>query len=148
MSRKKARKIAMQIVYSQIFNIPYTNDSLIAPYENVYNKVTENEIIEDEEFIKDKKYIDFVVNGIKENVEQIDDIISRYLNAWTIDKISKVDLAILRLSTFEMMTFKDLPISISISEAVNLAREYSEPKSVSFINGILASISKSPEITR
>lgn len=148
MSRKKARKIAMQIVYSQIFNIPYTNDSLIAPYENVYNKVTENEIIEDEEFIKDKKYIDFVVNGIKENVEQIDDIISRYLNAWTIDKISKVDLAILRLSTFEMMNFKDLPISISISEAVNLAREYSEPKSVGFINGILASISKSPEITR
>lgn len=148
MSRKKARKIAMQIVYSQIFNIPYTNDSLIAPYENVYNKVTENEIIEDEEFIKDKKYIDFVVNGIKENVEQIDDIISRYLNAWTIDKISKVDLAILRLSTFEMMNFKDLPISISISEAVNLAREYSDPKSVGFINGILASISKSPEITR
>lgn len=148
MSRKKARKIAMQIVYSQIFNIPYTNDSLIAPYENVYNKVTENEIIEDEEFIKDKKYIDFVVNGIKENVEQIDDIISRYLNAWTIDKISKVDLAILRLSTFEMMNFKDLPISISISEAVNLAREYSGPKSVGFINGILASISKSPEITR
>lgn len=148
MSRKKARKIAMQIVYSQIFNIPYTNDSLIAPYENVYNKVTENEIIEDEEFIKDKEYIDFVVNGIKENVEQIDDIISRYLNAWTIDKISKVDLAILRLSTFEMMNFKDLPISISISEAVNLAREYSEPKSVGFINGILASISKSPEITR
>lgn len=148
MSRKKARKIAMQIVYSQIFNIPYTNDSLIAPYENVYNKVTENEIVEDEEFIKDKKYIDFVVNGIKENVEQIDDIISRYLNAWTIDKISKVDLAILRLSTFEMMNFKDLPISISISEAVNLAREYSEPKSVGFINGILASISKSPEITR
>ena len=148
MSRKKARKIAMQIVYSQIFNIPYTNDSLIAPYENVYNKVTENEIIDDKEFIKDKEYIDFVVNGIKENVEQIDDIISRYLNAWTIDKISKVDLAILRLSTFEMMNFKDLPISISISEAVNLAREYSEPKSVGFINGILASISKSPEITR
>lgn len=142
MSRIKARKTATLIVYSQIFNLPYTNDSLVAPLEIVYNFDVFNQETYSDEIKEDKEFIDYIVNGVSTNIKHIDSIISKYLVNWTIKKISKVDLAILRVATFEILYSHDVPDSVIISEAVQTTSEFSEQKSVSFVNGILSTISK------
>lgn len=80
--------------------------------------------------------------GICENIEAIDDIISKNLKGWAISRISNVSLSILRLSVYEMK-YTDLPHAISINEAVELAKQYGEDGAPSYINGVLNSISKS-----
>ncbi len=67
----------------------------------------------------------------------IDIYIEKYAKEWTVDRMSKVDLAILRLAMFEILYREDIPYSVSINEAVELAKKYSSEKSSSFINGIL-----------
>lgn len=147
MSRAKARNIAMLITYSQIFNLPYNDDSIVAPFELIYKKELAEETLQSESFLQDKKYIDEVVSGIKRNLNQIDAMISKYLTSWTIQKIAKVDLAILRLSTFEMLYCDYVPNSVSISEAVAMAKIFSTEKNARFINGVLGSISRDPEVS-
>lgn len=146
MSRVQARELAMQIVYSQIFNLPYNQDSLLAPYENVYGNELDDSVFADKGFKKDKQYVDEVIEGVKNNLHKIDSVISKNLISWTIDKISKVDLAILRLAVYEIMYCDKEYVSVYISEAVNNAVKYSVPSSVKFINGILATISKIEEV--
>ena len=147
-SREKARKVAMLIVYSQIFNLPYNEDSIAVPYEFIYEKELTEKIQQSKSFIKDKTYIDNVVLGIKTNLAQIDEMISKYLTSWTIQKIAKVDLAILRLSTFEILFCENIPNNVSISEAVNMAKTFSDEKNARLINGVLGSISRDPEVIK
>lgn len=147
-SREKARNLAMLIVYSQIFNLPYNEDSISAPYELVYEKEFTDKVQQSKSFEKDKVYIDTVVMGIKHNLARIDEMISKYLTSWTIQKIAKVDLAILRLSTFEILYCDNIPNNVSISEAVNMAKTFSDEKNARFINGVLGSISRDPEVIK
>lgn len=142
MSRAKARNIAMLIAYSQIFNIPYTEDAMIAPYELVYKKELEEELMQSPKFLEEKTYIDSVVLGIKSNLDEIDSHISKYLTSWTIQKIARVDLAILRVAAYEILYCPDVPNNVSISEAVNMAKTYSTEKNAKFINGVLSSINR------
>lgn len=142
MSRAKARNIAMLVAYSQIFNIPYNEDAIFAPYELIYKKKLEEELMQSPKFLEEKKYIDSIVLGIKNHLEEIDSYISKYLTSWTIQKIAKVDLAILRLSTYEILYCPDVPNNVSISEAVNMAKTYSTEKNAKFINGVLSSINR------
>ncbi len=141
MSRAKARNIAMLIAYSQIFNLPYNEDSFSAPFEIVYKKELGEEILFSEKFLEEKKYIDEVVTGIKNNTSKIDTLISKYLVNWTLEKLAKVDLAILRLAVYEML-FVNIPISVSIGEAMKMAQSFSSPQNARFINGVLGSISR------
>jgi len=83
-----------------------------------------------------------VVNGIEKNKEQIDKLIEKNLKSdWKIERISKMDLSILRLAIYEI-NYKELPYKVAINEAVELAKKYGEDSSKTFVNGILASIVK------
>lgn len=87
----------------------------------------------------DKKYvIDFCV-AINENKLNIDRLINKYAKNWTVDRMPKVDLSILRLSICEIM-YMNMPAKVSINEAVELAKAYCDEKSPKFINGILGSV--------
>lgn len=77
-----------------------------------------------------------------ENFELIDNRISENLRGWTISRISKVSLAIMRLAICEMLFFDDTPNSVAINEAVELAKEFSTEEDASFINGVLGSVEK------
>lgn len=90
----------------------------------------------------DKDYIETVVEGVFDNLIYIDKIIDKYSKGWTISRISKVDLSILRLSIYEISFMKEVPLNVSINEAVELAKKYSEDDAGSFINGILGKIAK------
>ena len=90
---------------------------------------------------KDGAYIDDIVTGVHEHAKEIDEEISSCLRGWTIQRLSRVDLAILRLSVYEMRYAK-LPAAVSINEAVELARKYSGEEACPFVNGVLGTISR------
>jgi N utilization substance protein B len=81
--------------------------------------------------------------GTYKNRESIDKIISRYASNWTTDRMAKVDLAILRLATYEMLFDKEIPSGVSVNEAVELAKKYSSDEAPAFINGILGKVADS-----
>ncbi len=78
----------------------------------------------------------------------LDTLIEQNAVGWRLSRIGKVDLSILRLAIYEMLCREDVPESVAINEAVELAKKYSEPKSKQFINGILGSISRSKKKKR
>ena len=128
MSRPIAREAAMQLVFEQIFGGEGETQTLVDLIDYVPDG-------------KDQAYIDAVVNGVKENAAQLDDEIASCLRGWTLSRLSRVDLAILRPAVFEMK-HTDLPAAVAINEAVELTRKYSQEESCAFINGVLGTISR------
>ncbi len=142
MSRKIAREVAFKIIFSNEFE--HEIDSFKELIEHV---VSDNELVESNKDIssEDKKYIEQVVSGIAEKKGELDEKINAYLKGWTMDRISKTDLAILRLAVYEMLYREDIPCKVSINEAVELAKMFCEDSSPSFINGVLAGVVNSLE---
>ena len=130
MSRKEARENAFKCVYQFEFdkdkNVNDILDMCLA--ENQSNEA-------EEEYIKE------VVLGVKQNSEKIDEEILKNLKNWSISRIAKVDLAILRIAIYEMCYMSDsIPFKVSINEAVELAKTYGNQNSKSFVNGLLAKV--------
>lgn len=128
MSRPIAREAAMQLVFEQIFGGDGETQTLV-------------DLIDYTPDDKDQAYIDAVVNGVRDQAEQLDAEIAGCLRGWTLARLSRVDLAILRLAVYEMK-HTDLPVAVAINEAVELTRKYSQEESCSFINGVLGTISR------
>ena len=128
MARPIAREAAMQLVFEQIFGGEGETEALVDLIDYVPSE-------------NDRQYIDMVVSGVKEHAADLDAEISACLRGWTIARLSRVDLAILRLSVFEMK-YASLPAAVSINEAVELTRKYSNESSCSFVNGVLGTISR------
>lgn len=95
---------------------------------------------------KSESYARVLTDGVKANRDEIDATIDSLAHGYSIDRIAAVDLAILRLATFELAFGKSVPPAVAIDEAVELAKKYSTEQSGSFINGILASVLKKYEI--
>ena len=85
----------------------------------------------------DLTYIKQALIGIENNKEEIDKVIEANLQNWKLERISKVNLSILRLSTYELLYDKEIPRGVAINEALEITRRYSDEKSVGFINGVL-----------
>ena len=92
------------------------------------------------------EYIKNAFCGVFDNLEIIDEIIAKFLEKWSIDRIPKADLALLRLAVYEMKFCDDIPISVSVNEIVELAKIYSGDKDPAYINGVLGSVSRSDEL--
>lgn len=99
-----------------------------------------------EEFLGDqldRKYFDGVFDAYINHNNEIDDLIESYSRGWKLERLAKVDLSILRVCIAEMMYYEDpVPVSVSINEAVRIARIYGGDDSRKFVNGILGRISK------
>lgn len=87
-----------------------------------------------------KQYIENVVLGAIEKIDEIDKILSVYTKDWQVDRLSSVSLALLRLAVYEMKYMDDIPSAVSVNEAVALAKEYEGEEAVPFVNGILGKI--------
>ncbi len=135
MSRKKARDNAFKCVYELEFGRNENIDNIL---RNCYE---ENNVSQTE-----KDYIEKVVRGIKDRLEQIDSIILANLKNWSIDRIAKIDLAILRLAIYEIKYMEDIPEKVSANEAVELAKTYGNNDSKSFVNGLIAKVIESKEV--
>ena len=133
MSRKTAREEAFKLIYQIEFHKGDGNQILEDFFQE--NPVEEEDAI----YIKD------VVLGTLDNLDEIDRLIDEHAVGWTTKRISKVDLSILRLAIYEILKREDIPISVSINEAVELAKIYDNQAAAAFINGILGSIQKKIE---
>lgn len=129
MSRKKARDNAFKCIYELEFD---KNENLEKILEYCYD---ENENKPDE-----IEYIEMVVRGVKENLAEIDEIILSKLKNWSLDRIAKIDLAILRLAIYEIIYMSDIPEKVSANEAVELAKTYGNNDSRNFVNGVIAAV--------
>ena len=84
------------------------------------------------------EYAVTLVEGVAENGERIDELLSTYAHGWTLDRMPAVDRAVLRLGTWELLFNDDVPDAVAIDEAVELARSLSTDESPGFVNGLLA----------
>lgn len=91
------------------------------------------------------EYAKELYQGVCSHKGELDDIISSFSNGWKLNRILKVNLSILRLAVYEMKYVEDVPDSVAINEAVELAKKYSGKEDASFINGILGAYSRSKE---
>ena len=114
----------------------YRYDLINADPEQVLNEILEREGIEGEaaQFARD------LVKVVKKNLDEIDKIIQKISDNWSIERITYIDRAILRLAIGEMMGMPDIPFKVSINEAVELAKEFSTEDSGGFVNGILDAV--------
>lgn len=131
MSRKTAREAA----FKTIFEIPFHTVETPSDVINFGTKYEEYKL-------GSQSDIDYYINVTSlcfENISSIDDKISSLLKEWTIERISKVNLSILRLAICEITYINDIPYQVSINEAVELAKKFSDDDAPAFINGVLAS---------
>lgn len=94
------------------------------------------------DYITDSEFTKTLAKTAQEKQEEIDQKITEYAVGWTIDRMTKVSLAILRLAVAEMMFVEEVPVGVSINEAVELAKKYAGKEDSAFINGILGNISR------
>ena len=84
-------------------------------------------------------YMDALVTGVQTRVAELDALVSKYAVGWRLERINRVDLSILRVAIYEI-TVEKLAPAVAVNEALELARTYSTPEAVSFINGVLGSL--------
>lgn len=130
MSRRGARKNAFYLLFQLDFSK--------ASEEEEVKEIFFNENVEINE--EDKKFILEEVEGVKAHIEEIDSVINAAAKGWTSERMSKVDLAIMRLAVFEMKYSEDTPVSVAVNEAVELAKKFSSDEAPAFINGILGKL--------
>ena len=117
-------------------------------FEQIFQKDDMETIIEDAKDARDAeigKYTKELVQGVEEKLGEIDGYIEQNLKGWKKSRISKVTLTILRIAVYEMLYREDIPVGVSVNEAVELAKEFATPSDGSFVNGILSSVSKQLE---
>ncbi len=127
MTRSEAREQAFILVFEKIFNPELSIDEMKA-------------FAEESELFTIDKFAEKLVLCVFDNCEAIDGTIKSYLKGWTIARIPKVALALLRLAVAEIMYFENVPDKVSANEAVELAKKYAGEKDVPFINGVLGSV--------
>lgn len=132
MSRTTAREVAMMMHFSNLLGGEDTPERVLEKTETLGSLDAE-----------DLRYVSQILEGVNEHSAQIDEIVSRFSKDWAIERISRVDLSILRVAIFEMLYRKsDVPTGAAINEAVELAKRYGGDRSFAFVNGILGSVAK------
>ena len=132
MKRSAIRELAFRLIYSlEIQKVEEIEEQIELYLE--CNNVEEDEA---------KEYIKEVTIGIRDHIDEIKSLIEKNLKAdWKIDRISKIDLSLLKLAIYEIK-YNKIPYKVAINESLELAKKYGEETSKNFINGILASIVK------
>lgn len=130
MSRKTSREVAMMLTYEKIFGCD----------DDTYKDVLEKQGIDGEPAAADVKFALDIVNGVQEHLEEIDKLIEVGATSWSISRMPKVDLSILRNAVFEIMYDNNMDDAITVNEAIELAKVYCDEQSPKFINGVLGGI--------
>lgn len=124
--RKTARENAFKLIFEKLIN----EDSDELGYAALTERLDEN----------DKNFIDTLLCGVETEKEFLKSVVSRFLRGFNLDRIYKIDLAILYVSCYEILFLTDVPNKVSVNEAVELAKTYSTDKSPAFVNGVLAGV--------
>lgn len=141
-SRRKGRILAFQALYSWDTFYSQTGDTAIP--EDLLDfswtsRSGEESVQPDEEMTVFSRLL---VSGTVENIAAVDNMIGKHLKNWKLNRLNRVDLAVLRMSVYTLMFQPDMPHTVVIDEAVEIAREFGTDDSYRFVNGVLDSIRK------
>ena len=129
MNRREAREQAFALIFERSVN------------HDTIDRIIDSAGLADDVVVD--KYAEETALGVEQNEETLNKKIQTYIRGWKMDRLSKVSLALLYLSIYEMLFRKeDVPISVSINEAVNLAKKYGDAEDAPFVNGVLGSVAK------
>jgi len=144
MKRTVAREIAVRLCFAVSENPSDPTELLTRTFEDDYytSLQAEDALYKEKPDSKQREYITRLVTGITEHLAELDGYIEKYAVGWKFSRISRTAAAILRLAMYEVLYMPDIPDSAAINEAVELAKSYETPETVSFINGILGSFSR------
>lgn len=130
MGRRASRETAMKLLYQLEIQKTDRNEQI-------------NMALEDESLTgRDREYIKGIVDGVHQKTSVLDSIIEKKATGWKINRLSKIDLSILRIGIYEILYRKDIPYSVSVNEAVELSKKYSNEDAGAFVNGLLAKVSR------
>ena len=147
MVRNTAREIAVHLAYELSFT-DKTAEELVAERlsrDGFAELSGEDELYSEAPNAKQAEYIRALVCGVADHAPELDEFIARYAKGWSFDRIPLVASAIMRVAMYEILYFRDVPNSVAINEAVEIAKKYGQESSGGFVNAILAKIMKSGE---
>jgi transcription antitermination protein NusB len=133
MNRRESREKAVQV----LFSIDMTQAE---PKEVLGNLMNENDDASQEN--AETEFLTVLVEGTVQHQAEIDQLVGQNLRGWSIGRLANVDRAILRLAGYEMMYRDDIPVGVTLNEAVELAKLFGTDDSPKFINGVLSSMAK------
>jgi len=128
-ARSKARKRALDLLYAS----------------DMRRRSAVEALEEQAESTQLNDYTVTLVHGVVENRARLDEVISQYVQGWTLDRLPAVDRNVLRLATYEVLYVDDVPDAVAVSEALNLVRDLSTDESPAFVNGVLGNIVRDRE---
>lgn len=133
MTRHESREQAFALMFEKLFSPE------LPPQAIIDSKAELNEFIHDD-------FTETLFTVACEHLEEIDQLIRENLVNWSFDRLTKVSVAVMRIALCEMRYLDDIPLNVSINEAVELTKTYSGPEDAAFVNGVLGSIAKKAEV--
>ena len=145
MTRANARELAVHLIFACDFTGDEPQQVIAARLEKeYYNQLSaENPVYEERPSHAQRAYIDSVVVGVANRIEELNEIISKYSIGWDISRISRLTRTVMQLAIFEIQYLEDVPTGVAISEAVRIVKLYDGDDAGSFTNGILGSFARS-----
>jgi len=131
MKRRIARECALQLLFQYDFTHKIPDKRELTEFWSIRNEPEDIRNFSEEIFF-----------GTLRHIDEIDRVISRIAEHWHLERMAAVDRNILRLATYELLYRPDIPIKVTINEAIEIAKKYSSEESPSFINGILDRVAK------
>lgn len=126
---------APQDILSDFFDAEYY--ATLAAEDEVFSEYPEE---------RELNYISVLVRGIGLHWAELDGYIEKYASGWRFERISRTALAVMKTAMYEILYMPDIPVGVSINEAVELAKQYEEPETVPFINGVLGSFARGESV--
>ncbi len=127
MLRRKAREYALQMLFQ--YDVTRKGEGLVEHFWVQYKAIPAI-----------RNFADRLVEGVLKNIDEIDGIITKYTEHWSLDRIATVDRNILRFAIYEILYMDDVPAKVTINEAIEITKKYADQGSSAFINGILDKI--------
>ena len=144
MTRANARELAVHLIYAREFTGDEPQMVIAARLEKeYYGKLSEESpVYEDLPSRAQRAYIDSVVTGVANRVDELNEIISKLSVGWDISRISRIARTVMQLAIFEIQFVDDVPTGVAISEAVRIAKLYDGDEAGAFVNGILGTFAR------
>lgn len=134
-NRRQQRRFAFQLVYALSFGQNPSRDVLAVSFDNFWAE-------EETDMDREQSYAWTLTEGVFGRREALDSIIAGHSRHWKLERIARVELAILRLALFELLHMPDVPAKVVINEAVELAKDFGDDNSGTFVNGVLDAVAK------
>lgn len=145
MTRSDARELAVHLIYSKSFIDEEPERVIAARLDKAYYKLLaqDNQVYEDRPSGAQRAYIENVVSGVSNRIDELNEKIQEFSIGWDVSRISRLTRSVLQLAIFETLYIDDVPTGVAISEAVRIAKIYDGDDTGAFVNGILGAFARS-----